>query len=102
MQSNTAMAFEYVAYQLNRQIEAATQTAGARVCKQQHETRDSTPVQIQPGLITSVHGDMLYKFSCPNKTAEVLELEDCWTDIPIQGGGFMSPHNRLYGTTTNA
>ena len=39
---------------------------------------------------------MLYKFSCPNKTAEILELEDCWTDIPIQGGGFLSPHNRLY------
>ena len=38
MQSNTAMALEYVAYQLSRQIEAATQTAGARVCKQQHKT----------------------------------------------------------------
>ncbi|MCP3668379.1 MAG: hypothetical protein GY696_38820 [Gammaproteobacteria bacterium] len=39
---------------------------------------------------------MLYKFWCPNQTAEILELEDCWTDIPIQGGGFVIPHNRLY------
>ena len=38
MQRNTAVALEYVAYQLSWQIEAATQTAGARVCKQQHET----------------------------------------------------------------
>ena len=36
MQWNTAVALEYVAYQLSRQIEAPTQTAGSRVCKQQH------------------------------------------------------------------
>ena len=46
MQRNTTVALEYTAYQLSRQIEAATQTAGARVCKQQHETLDSTPMQI--------------------------------------------------------
>ncbi|MCP3660926.1 MAG: hypothetical protein GY696_00280 [Gammaproteobacteria bacterium] len=72
MQRNTAVDLEYVAYQLSRQIEAATQTAGARVCKQQHKTWDSTPVQIQRGLFTSVHGNMLYKISCPNQTAEIL------------------------------
>ncbi len=48
MQRNAAMALEYMAYQLSRQIEAATQTAGSRVSKQQHETLDSTPRQIQP------------------------------------------------------
>ncbi|MCP3661917.1 MAG: hypothetical protein GY696_05370 [Gammaproteobacteria bacterium] len=52
IQRNTAVTLEYVAYQLSRQIEAATQTAGARVCKQQHETWDSTPVQIRPGLFS--------------------------------------------------
>ena len=26
----------------------------------------------------------------------ILELEDCWTDIPIKREGFVSPHNRLY------
>ncbi|MCP3664255.1 MAG: hypothetical protein GY696_17485 [Gammaproteobacteria bacterium] len=66
-----------MAYQLSRQIEAAQQTAGARICKQQHEPWDSTPIQIQPGLFSSTHGDMLYKFWCPNQTAEILELEDC-------------------------
>ncbi len=66
MQRNTAVALDYVAYQLSRQIEVAQQTAGARVCKQQHEAWDSTPVQIQPGLFSSIHGDMLYKFWCPN------------------------------------
>ena len=94
MQRNTAVALEYTAYQLSRQIEAVTQTAGARVCKQQHETLDSTP--IQPGVFGLVHGDMYYKFSCPNKMAEILELEDCWTDIPIRGGGFVSPHSWLF------
>ncbi|MCP3667772.1 MAG: hypothetical protein GY696_35650 [Gammaproteobacteria bacterium] len=29
-------------------------------------------------------------------TARILELEDCWTDIPIQGGGFVIPHNKLF------
>ncbi|MCP3662261.1 MAG: hypothetical protein GY696_07160 [Gammaproteobacteria bacterium] len=46
-----------------RQIEVATQTAGARVCKQQHEAWDSPPVRIQPGLFSPVHKDMLYKFA---------------------------------------
>ena len=36
MQWNTAVALKYVAYQLSRQIEAPTQMAGSRVCKQQH------------------------------------------------------------------
>ncbi|MCP3667542.1 MAG: hypothetical protein GY696_34460 [Gammaproteobacteria bacterium] len=96
MQRNTAMALDYVGFQLSRQIEAAQQAAGARICKQQHETWDSTPIQIQPGLFTSTHGDMLYKFRCPNQTAKILELEDCWTDIPIQGVGFVIPHNKLF------
>ena len=64
MQRNTFVAIE---------IKAATQTAGTRVCKQQHETWDSTPIPIQPGLFSLVHGDLYYKFSCPNKTAEILE-----------------------------
>ncbi len=66
MQSNTAMAMDYLGYQLSRQIEAAQQAAGARICKQQHETWDSTPIKIQPDLFSSTHGDMLYKFRCPN------------------------------------
>ncbi|MCP3662971.1 MAG: hypothetical protein GY696_10820, partial [Gammaproteobacteria bacterium] len=60
MQRNTAVALDYVAYQLSRQIKADTQTAGARVCKQQHKAWDNTPVQIQPGLFSSVH-NRLYK-----------------------------------------
>ncbi|MCP3663074.1 MAG: hypothetical protein GY696_11355 [Gammaproteobacteria bacterium] len=65
MQQNTAVALDYVAYQLSRQIEAAQQTAGARIYKQQHKTWDSTPIQIQPILLFTTHGDMLYKFRCP-------------------------------------
>ncbi|MCP3664982.1 MAG: hypothetical protein GY696_21210, partial [Gammaproteobacteria bacterium] len=53
MQRNTAVALDYVAYQLSRQIEAAQQTAGARICKHQHEVWESTPIQIQPGLFSS-------------------------------------------------
>ena len=62
MQQNTGMALDYLSYHLQRQIEAAQQVAGAQICKQQQEVWDSTPVQIQPGLFTSTHGDMLYKF----------------------------------------
>ncbi|MCP3665208.1 MAG: hypothetical protein GY696_22375 [Gammaproteobacteria bacterium] len=36
MQRNPAVALEYMAYQLSRQIEATTQMAGVRVYKQQH------------------------------------------------------------------
>ncbi len=96
MQQNTALALDYLSYQLQRQIEEAQRVAGARICKQQQEVWDSTPVQIQPGLFTSTHGDMIYKFSCPNLTAKILELEDCWNDIPIQGSGFVIPHNKLF------
>ena len=46
MQRNTAIALDYLAYQLSRQIEAAQQAAGTRICKQQHKTWDSTPIQI--------------------------------------------------------
>ncbi len=50
MQRNTAMALDYLGYQLSRQIEAAQQAAGARICKEQHKTWDSTPIQILPVL----------------------------------------------------
>ncbi|MCP3666682.1 MAG: hypothetical protein GY696_29990 [Gammaproteobacteria bacterium] len=56
MQQNTGMALDYLSYQLQRQIEAAQQVAGERICKQQQEVWDSTPVQIQPGLFKSTHG----------------------------------------------
>ncbi|MCP3668571.1 MAG: hypothetical protein GY696_39835 [Gammaproteobacteria bacterium] len=48
-----------------------------RLCRQQHEALDSAPVQIQSGLFGLTHGDMKYKFSCPIKMTENLELEDC-------------------------
>ena len=96
MQQNTALALDYLSYQLQRQIEEAQLVAGAQICKQQQEVWDSTPIQIRPGLFTSTHGDMVYQFSCPNKTARILELEDCWNDIPIQDGGFVIPHNKLF------
>ncbi|MCP3664983.1 MAG: hypothetical protein GY696_21215, partial [Gammaproteobacteria bacterium] len=44
MQQNTGMALDYLSYQLQRQIEAAQQVAGVRICKQQQEVWDSTPV----------------------------------------------------------
>ena len=34
--------------------------------------------------------------SDPNKTVEIKKVGDCWLDIPIQCGGFVSPHNWLY------
>ncbi len=53
MQQNTALALDYLNYQLQRQIEEAQRVAGVRISKQHQEVWDSTPVQIQPGLFTS-------------------------------------------------
>ncbi|MCP4054030.1 MAG: hypothetical protein GY739_13365, partial [Mesoflavibacter sp.] len=93
---NTAMALEYAVYQLSRQIEVATQTAGSKLCKQQHELWDNLPTALEPGLFSMVHGDVYYRFSCPNKTAKILEDQNCWMDVPISGGGFVSPHNCMF------
>ncbi|MCP3664775.1 MAG: hypothetical protein GY696_20155 [Gammaproteobacteria bacterium] len=62
MQRNMGMALDYLGYQLSQQIEAAQQAAGAWICKQQQEAWESTIIQIEPGLFTSTHGDLLYKF----------------------------------------
>ena len=42
IQRNTTVARDYTAYQLRQQIEMATQTAGARLCRQPHEALEST------------------------------------------------------------
>ncbi len=71
MPQNMALALDYLSYQLQHQIEKALRVAGAQICKQQQEVWDSTPVQVQPGLFTSTHSDMIYKFKCPNLTGSL-------------------------------
>ncbi|MCP3664716.1 MAG: hypothetical protein GY696_19860 [Gammaproteobacteria bacterium] len=97
MQRNTAMALEYTAYQLSRQIEAATQTTGTRVSKQQHETLDNMPLQNQPVSLD------WYMVTCTTSVAvQTRQLRSKSWRIAGQiyqlggGEGFVSPHSRLF------
>ncbi|MCP3661237.1 MAG: hypothetical protein GY696_01880 [Gammaproteobacteria bacterium] len=93
MQRETAVALEYMAFQLKRQFEEATRRAGAGLCKQQQVNLENTPAQIQPGSFGLAHGGLYYKFSCQNRTAESLELKDCWTDFVCQHSQLFTPHS---------
>ena len=42
------------------------------------------------------NSDLYYQYNCRARTVEILELPDCWTDIPVKGGGFVDPHSCLF------
>ncbi|MCP3661140.1 MAG: hypothetical protein GY696_01385 [Gammaproteobacteria bacterium] len=96
MQRETGVALEYATYQIHQQIETANHAARASICQQQREILEIIPVQIQPGRFGLAHGDLYYRYNCKPRTVEILELPDCWTDIPIKGGVFVDPHSRLF------
>ncbi|MCP3662299.1 MAG: hypothetical protein GY696_07350 [Gammaproteobacteria bacterium] len=74
------MALDYTPYQL-------TQAASTQIFQQHKDTLQNKPVQIQPGEFAFIHGDVYHRFQCPNKTAEIKLVADCWLDISIQGEG---------------
>ena len=84
---NNALALDYTAYQLTRQIKTATQAASTRICQQQQDPLQNEPVQVRPGEFALIHGDVYHRFQCINKTFEIEEVSDCWLDIPMKGGG---------------
>ena len=96
VQRETGVALEYATYLLHQQIETADYAARAQICQQQRGILENVPVQVQPGRFGLTNGDLYYQYNCQARTAEILELPDCWIYVPIKGGGFVDPHSHLF------
>ena len=58
-------------------------------------------MQLQQGRFGLTDGDLYYQYNCQARTAEIQELPECWTDVPIKGGGFVDPHSHLFTLYSN-
>ncbi len=100
-QREMGAALAYASYRLHQQIKAASQTARTRICQQQQGNLENRPVQLQLGRFGLTNGDLYYQYNCRAQTAEIQELPECWTIVPIKGGGFVDPHSRLFTLYSN-
>ncbi len=95
-QRETGAALAYASYRLHQQITTASRAARVQLCQQQQGRVENHPVQLQPGRFGLTDGDLYNQYNCRARTAEIQELPECWTDVPIKGGGFVDHHNRLF------
>ncbi|MCP3665183.1 MAG: hypothetical protein GY696_22240 [Gammaproteobacteria bacterium] len=91
VQRETGAALAYATYQLHKQIEVASQVAKAQICQQQRGNLENRPLQVQPGRFGLTNGDLYYQYNCRAQTAEIQELPECWTDVPIKGEDLWTP-----------
>ncbi|MCP3663014.1 MAG: hypothetical protein GY696_11050 [Gammaproteobacteria bacterium] len=96
VQRETGAALAYATYRLHQQIEAANHVARAQICHQQWGILENRPVQVQPGRFGLTNGDLYYQYNFRAQTPKIWELPECWTYVPIKGGGFVDPHSRLF------
>ncbi len=43
-----------------------------------------------------IKGDLLLKFDCKSRVSKIKESENCYTDIPLVSGGFVSPLSKQW------
>ncbi|MCP3666760.1 MAG: hypothetical protein GY696_30400, partial [Gammaproteobacteria bacterium] len=58
--------------------------------------KEDRPVRIEGNTHGLIRGDLLLQFDCEEKKGYIQEADRCYTDIPLIGGGFVSPFNKQW------
>jgi hypothetical protein len=87
----------YVMYRSEERMDAIAASWKHQVCKERFSQEVNQPQRLTPELFGLRRGDVYYVFQCPKKTADVLEADRCWHDIPImdQDQVFVDPVSRI-------
>ena len=88
----------YLAYQLEEKINHQSRTSQQISC--QHHTQEiptGEPVKILGTELFGMNmGDTYLTFQCANRTSNIREDTNCYTNIPIEPTGFVNPYTRLF------
>ena len=79
----TASISAYTTFQLENRIGQISSSWRHQVCRNRWAQKPNEPQRLSPALWGMRRGDLIYTFNCPSKTANLLEADTCYVDIPI-------------------
>ena len=87
----------YLGYQIERKFASLKVETSRVTCLNQKREEDSNePVLMEDGSYGLRTGNVYLKFACESKTGKIREADRCFTDIPIQPEGFVTPRTRQF------
>ena len=79
------MSDDYLEYSIVQKVSDSAAVHASNLCREQMQgRRGEGPVPLAHGKYGLVKGNILYVFLCKNGTGNILELDKCHEDIPIQ------------------
>ena len=91
---------DYTLFHAEQAIQKAISAAKSQICQQKYELNDNKIHALGDGHFSSRNGDVLYLFQCKMKTGKIDPKEQCYADIPIEGG-FVSSADKLLIKTSS-
>ena len=86
----------YLAYSLREQLNNLDNNMATTMCNSKYQGHDDTPVHMYGNTFGLIKGDLLLKFDCESRVSKIKEAENCYTDIPLVSGGFVSPLSKQW------
>ena len=84
--SDYKLSDDYLEFSVERRLSESAEFQSTAWCHQQMRgTNGENPVPLEDGNYGLVRGNLLYVFVCKNSTGKILEMENCFEDIPIEG-----------------
>lgn len=90
-----ASALSYLEYHMGNRV--AGQFTGMQqiICQTGINLESQKPVRLQSDQFVLVRGDVYLLFKCPAKQARIAQVNECYNQVPLAGGGFVEPGSRL-------
>lgn len=92
---HSAIKLSYLSYSLESKLSATSDNLSKKVCRSEKLSMGDSLIQLEDARFGRIVGDIVYLFTCVNRTDRILEAEFCYSDIPISEG-FVDPATRLY------
>ncbi|MCP3668746.1 MAG: hypothetical protein GY696_40730, partial [Gammaproteobacteria bacterium] len=86
----------YLAYSMRNTLTRLDSNLATTMCKDKYQGKEDRPVRIEGNTHGLIRGDLLLQFDCQEKMGYIQEADRCYTDIPLIGGGFVSPFNKQW------
>lgn len=90
-----ASALSYLEYHMGTRV--AGQFTGIQqiICQTGINLESQKPVRLQSDDFVMLRGDAYLLFKCPAKQATIAQVNECYNQVPLAGGGFVEPGSRL-------
>ena len=94
---HSAIRLSYLSYSLESKIARQSDAMTTRICQHDRLAVEDQLIKTENGEFGRVRGDVVYLFTCVNRTSTILEAQKCFTDIPISEG-YVDPETRVFKT----